>query len=721
MGTEIFMIDKGKRHGITLGARLGGGGEAVVSAVAQLAECAAKIYLPEDLTKPDGPRKGASREKLEAMLRRTPPKVEQTVNGISRPQLAWPSHLVEGPDGTVKGFLMRVASSVDLTSYMSRTQQMNELSANDRSLPRRVLICANLLTAVNEMHGMKHYMVDVKPENIAMFPDTGMLCLLDNDSFSIDDGEKRHPATALTAGYIAPELLRNSQPPAAVMTDWQDRFALAVLIFQVLNNGIHPFQGSPVPGLECNEWNTDLSVKEGWYAYSRKPVDKLMTMPSPFSVHQAWPLALRDMFDKAFTATQGSQRPSPTEWRKLLSSFINANDAFQACAARPEDVTHIHFAGMPCHECLYEATAAKADAENRIKTQAKAEARRLLMVQRAEAAVEEVSSLPGFASNGRGTESMPPQSHEWASGADTAAHAYQAPAAPLAANTAATPPKRPSRRRMIALVIALAMIALFLISNISGKKTEQPAPVAASAPATAANVTLAATTATPLAPSANRTEALTQAMELAAEQNFEDALLIMEAAKNNETLTADQAARTLMRNTAFMQSFNGFNYQRKPGRDLAMQAKQALPDRNAALELQLEAVGLAYEDRELAADLAYYMALERHPQAINASLFALSMPRPANRTATSTGWQALAIALTSVSRASDAEGAMLVALAISPNESRGKFCSQLLALEFDYGANLRPLVHSVFSVIKVRAGTEPIDSNCESPPKWRAR
>ena len=208
----------------------------------------------------------ASRDKLDAMLKRPPEHLSARANGQKLSLFAWPTHVIEDASGTCTGFLMEeipLGKAAKLSKYMSRFLMRAALSQDDCSLPRRVQVCRNLAAVVAELHRQKHYCVDIKPQNIYMFKDTGIVCVLDNDSFSIApiDGGSRFPSSAFTSEYLAPELLRNGMSPEGVVNDTQDRFALAVILFQVLNFGIHPFQG--VPKIQTDEWNIDLCVTRG--------------------------------------------------------------------------------------------------------------------------------------------------------------------------------------------------------------------------------------------------------------------------------------------------------------------------------------------------------------------------------------------------------------------------------------------------------------------------
>lgn len=740
---DLYRVAPEGRTRITLGPGWGRGGEAEVCPVNDLDGCVAKIYH-----KGNG-ASHASREKLEAMLSKKPERLTNRARDSELPQFAWPTHIVEDAGRTFRGFVMRGMPRQDtelLTSYMSRLQQ-KRLSEDDRSLPRRVLVCANLAAAMAEMHRLKHFVVDVKPENIAMFKETGLLCLLDNDSFSIAGERRRFPATALTSGYIAPEVLANRLLPAAVITDWHDRFALAVLIFQVLNNGVHPFQG--VPLFDTDEWSFDLCVEQGLYPYGVAPHPRVQ--PCVSSVHATWPASLREMFDRAFTSAQGSKRPSAAEWRDALQAFQQKPGWFARCEARPHEVMHIHFSGMPCQQCLIEKISAQQAAERTRRREAAAESR-----ARALAAV-----------TGEASESAPAAGRaktDWqhaATGRTEPASGRPASPQPQARAAMTRSEVGPSRtgRKAVYIVLALALLLLVLFLYAARQSASPtvgvPVPPTADAPPQATPAAAQAVIAPvvdaqapaaapaepvpvpapgapmPAAPAdpANRPAAtvpdassvegrmsvLAQAISAAGEQNQEELGQILAAALAGDDEVARERATTLMRRTDFVRAFAAWEDRRKEGREINADVMQVYrKDLPQAIAQQWRALALAQEDREVASNLAWYLALDRRPAALPAAVYALSLPRPAHRTGTSTAWYALAMAYTTARRPRESEAALQVARSISPRLP--DFCQSMLRQEREYGEELQAAVLAVFRTIQERGRSG--ETSCGYPPQW---
>jgi hypothetical protein len=203
----------------------------------------------------------------------------------------------------------------------------------------RVLLAANLASLMAELHELGHYMVDLKPMNMRFYPHAWYMAILDTDGFSIG-GPGRLPARQFSDEYIAPEA-RGKKPEQ--LGAEQDLFALAVIIFRLLNNGIHPYQG-------VDRGNHPTTLQErifaGLYAYGLTPHSAVQ--PAPSSIHDFLESRTRSLFDRAFRAA--APRPAASEWRDHLKGLITQG-ALVKCAAHPRE--HAHFS-LGCGLCQVE-------------------------------------------------------------------------------------------------------------------------------------------------------------------------------------------------------------------------------------------------------------------------------------------------------------------------------------------------------------------------------
>ena len=165
-----------------------------------------------------------------------------------------------------------------------------------------------------------------------------LVAMFDCDGFSIKgENQNRYPAEFVSEEYIYPEGMAQT---CAQMGEEQDKFALAVIIFKLLNEGIHPFSGMPRKGEEM------LSIQERiaayHYAYGIWPDG--YQAPHPYSIHDYFDKTTMNMFERAFT--KGNERPTALEWQKQLE-FILKN--LKQCK---KDHNHAYFTTKGCGLCM---------------------------------------------------------------------------------------------------------------------------------------------------------------------------------------------------------------------------------------------------------------------------------------------------------------------------------------------------------------------------------
>jgi len=341
MSQIIELVDaQGRVERIPVGNKLASGGAGAVYLVSGDTSRVVKIYHAQTLQK-----EGHKYEhKIEAMLRQPPALPHLDHNGVRYVQISWP--LAIARDAATHNFLGFSMPALDVSKTMEIQWVLTDALAAKKGLRSdlaiRITLARNMSGVLSALHAAGHYVVDLKPVNTRFYKDTHFMAFLDCDGFSIADGNNRINAPQFTADYLAPEFqstLRPNDNP-----EQQDRFALAVVLFQLLNNNLHPYSGVP----QDSSVPTDIkgSIQGNFYPYGQKPHPKVA--PSPASTHECWPAKLRDMFDRAFSL-QPSDRPSAKEWAQAFTDYADIRKKLlQQCSNDPK---HIHFAGMPCALC----------------------------------------------------------------------------------------------------------------------------------------------------------------------------------------------------------------------------------------------------------------------------------------------------------------------------------------------------------------------------------
>jgi hypothetical protein len=178
--------------------------------------------------------------------------------------------------------------------------------------------------------------------------------MLDCDGYSIAGPNRRFPASHFSDEHRGPESATRGPQE---LGEEQDLFALAVITFQLLNDGIHPFDGHPAPGASVPS-GVQEKINAGLYPYGAGRGGPLL--PHSLSLYPRLEDETQRLFDRAFAGMGG--RPSAAEWRDHLRGLIEGN-VLVRCAQNRD---HAHFS-KGCGLCAKESAirAARATAASR--------------------------------------------------------------------------------------------------------------------------------------------------------------------------------------------------------------------------------------------------------------------------------------------------------------------------------------------------------------------
>ncbi|MEL6727049.1 MAG: SUMF1/EgtB/PvdO family nonheme iron enzyme [Pseudomonadota bacterium] len=233
---------------------------------------------------------------------------------------------------------------IDFSDTTSMAEWANSRTRRRAGLPQdealRLYQFANLASVADFINRAGHSMVDLKPVNVRAFRNGSHIAVIDCDGFGIK-GKGRsitYAASAVTPKYLAPEF--QGLTDFTQIDETQDRFAFAVMLFEALNLGAHPANGS---GPNVPNMVEERIRKRKFY------IDPSSGMTPPF--HDCIPY-LPDqtvaLFKRAFVG-KASDRPAPREWRDHLRDIIQSRNglSFSRCATDPN---HIDF-GKGCATC----------------------------------------------------------------------------------------------------------------------------------------------------------------------------------------------------------------------------------------------------------------------------------------------------------------------------------------------------------------------------------
>ena len=257
---------------------------------------------------------------------------------------AWPLGIVQ-KDNLNIGFAMELFDlelfkTVD--HYYDNILRAHVTDTRLLALPNLVLIAKNLSIELAKFHLKNIYLVDIKPQNIAINTLTNEVIILDCDGFSFEKDSVKYPADFVSADYIAPEVTINKLSPKTLGIE-QDLYALSVLIFQILNRGLHPYSG--VSKIEINGHTNDDRATLFNYAYGEK--ESWAVIPHVSSLHQLWEVNILSTLESCFT---GGKRASAAEWVEIFES-IERTKGYVRCNKFKQNPLHIRFRDKECLQC----------------------------------------------------------------------------------------------------------------------------------------------------------------------------------------------------------------------------------------------------------------------------------------------------------------------------------------------------------------------------------
>jgi DNA-binding helix-hairpin-helix protein with protein kinase domain len=203
----------------------------------------------------------------------------------------------------------------------------------------------NVAAAVATVHAAGHVVGDVNQRNFIVGGDATVK-VLDCDSFQIRAPGRVFHCLVGVPEFTPPEL-QNRALDAIERTANHDAFGLAVLIFQLLFMGRHPFAGR---FLGAGEMPIERAIAEGRFAFGRNSRSRLMEPPPNMIAFDSLPPRLATLFEAAFTGA--ALRPTASDWSDGLDV---AGKELHICAVEP---MHKYYKGLArCSWCVLEGTA----------------------------------------------------------------------------------------------------------------------------------------------------------------------------------------------------------------------------------------------------------------------------------------------------------------------------------------------------------------------------
>src|SRR5882724_868344 len=288
---KLATMSRGSGAAVSLGNEIARGGEGRILDVQDHPDLVAKIY-----------HRQIDHEKAAKLSVMVGLKTERLLS-LS----AWPvdtlHDLVGGP---VSGFLMpRITDHKDIHILYGVKSRSSEYP--DANWPFLIQAAANVARAFNVIHEHGHVIGDVNHGSIVVSK-RATVRLVDCDSFQITTAENQFLCEVGISTHLPPEL-QGKDLHGIVRTVDHDAFGLAIIIFQLLFMGRHPFSGTP---LGNDDIPLEKAIKEHRFAYSKDSAYRQMRQPpASLGLDAVFPqIAL--MFEQAFL--MDVNRPPAERW-----------------------------------------------------------------------------------------------------------------------------------------------------------------------------------------------------------------------------------------------------------------------------------------------------------------------------------------------------------------------------------------------------------------------
>lgn len=330
---------RGDRSRVTLGPLLGPpGSQGEVRAIVQAPSAAAKL-----LRNPPAMRLG---ERLDAMF------ADSDALFIRRGpvvRLSWPVARVRRlADDSLIGYAQPRLAPPRYFPMRDTFGALRVRALSGMTWGWHVTVAADLAETMAMIAGRGHVVGDLAPDNLFVTA-RGEVAFVDVDGWQLAGGgdESPLPCPFSRSEYTAPEYL--DTPAGTLRTEASDRWALGVLVAQVLFLGYHPFAGIAPGAPPPYEEEANVRARHCWLTGSA------LSLPPGVPPAALLPDGLRQMVTDCLGEGYGSpaSRPSAAAWAGALRGL---SATLVQCQARTAHAYPRELPGCPWCEMVADGT-----------------------------------------------------------------------------------------------------------------------------------------------------------------------------------------------------------------------------------------------------------------------------------------------------------------------------------------------------------------------------
>lgn len=338
---KSYYLENGSRILVDDNKAIGQGGEGSVFKLAKNADILAKVYNKRALD-----RMPEIEHKIKAMVKKKPGLLNY--NGLTI--IAWPTHVIYDQSRRFCGYLMRRVQAKNQLSHVI-TPGLQKRKFPSITWYDRVVIAINLAKVMSYLHQNDTVIGDINTSDFFVYP-AFEIGLVDTDSFQVQSGTKLYHCKVFTPDYTPPEVIEAKKHTHHEVKRHpnHDNYGLAILIFQILMFGVHPFSARirHAVGFDGNAINYNMEREIFPYDSEHSNiVPPKNAMPFSF-----FPKPLRELFVQAFAKHEkGVNRPSAQMWVDVLRGL---KENLKKCRKKVEHHYPSHF--HKCPICAKEKT-----------------------------------------------------------------------------------------------------------------------------------------------------------------------------------------------------------------------------------------------------------------------------------------------------------------------------------------------------------------------------
>jgi serine/threonine protein kinase len=273
------------------------------------------------------------------MVAHPPPNYTEFIGGGHHYNLAWPLDILRSDQGQFQGFLMpKIQNSYPIFHlfYLKEREKIYEKASIQFSYKFLLRVASNLAEVIANLHSAGYVVGDINEQNI-LFNKDALITIIDVDSFQVTTSDGQFwPCPVGKFEYTHPEILKLLRSEKASFRDIRrqpahDVFGMAVIIFRLLMEGCHPFQGV----LPDEPRPLEEMIEKGIFVYAKAVKSAHQVQPPPSSPNYSY---IYDDLGRLFhrTFVKGYEDITQTPSAKLFAiALLYYEKSLVTCPSNP--------------------------------------------------------------------------------------------------------------------------------------------------------------------------------------------------------------------------------------------------------------------------------------------------------------------------------------------------------------------------------------------------